>query len=349
MAGSGQRLGPRGQWATGTVSSRASSGTNKMVWHCTEPCCPPQWAPCPQPETLTRPSAGGGERGRGTGLAQSPGWPCRQLPAAQSQPNPHSGLALYLTICFPGSSLLLALRQISQVISSYRTSLLCGASVLHPSGLLSPCLCLAGLFPIFRCPAILIRRFCQNSLIISPSLPCRPQQHTSLTNVGSSGISPGNSLTLWLVTTLRSALVTHTGTQPPKWRWPHATGGTSGRVCMDTVPASGLIRQHEECGLHISRTRCFPLGIWAPSQPWPRGWPASDPFGHQAMLAAGVENTGSKLARRGSCPAGSGKGRTVTEGGGVGSAIMAQATLLPYPSPRTTTPYTAAPDILTPS
>lgn len=85
---------------------------------------------------------------------------------------------------------------------------------------------------------------------------------------------------------------------------------------MDTVPASGLIRQHEECRLHISRTCCFPLGIWAPSQPWPCGWPASDPFGHQAMLAAGVENTGSKLARSGRCPAGAGKGRAVTEGVG---------------------------------
>lgn len=61
-------------------------------------------------------------RGRGAGLAQSPGWPCRQLPAAQSQPNPHSGLAFYLTICFPGSSLLLALGWISQVILSYRAS-----------------------------------------------------------------------------------------------------------------------------------------------------------------------------------------------------------------------------------
>lgn len=84
---------------------------------------------------------------------------------------------------------------------------------------------------------------------------------------------------------------------------------------MDTVPISGLVRQQEECRLHILRAHCFPQASWAPSQPWPCGGPASDPFGHQAMLAAGVENIGSKSAKRDRCPAGPREGKAVTEGG----------------------------------
>lgn len=96
------------------------------------------------------PSAGGGERGRGAGLAQSPGWPHRQSPAAQFWPAPHSSLT-YLTICPPMSSLLLDLGQVSQLtFLSYRALPFCGPFVLHLSGLLLlPYLCLVRIFPIF--------------------------------------------------------------------------------------------------------------------------------------------------------------------------------------------------------
>lgn len=54
VADAGQRLGPGGSGPQAQLQP-VSSGTNKMVWPCTEPRCLPQWAPCPQPETLTRP------------------------------------------------------------------------------------------------------------------------------------------------------------------------------------------------------------------------------------------------------------------------------------------------------
>ena len=70
----------QGQQARGTASSWAVSGTNKTVWPCTEPCCPSQWAPCPQPETLSRPPCWLRELGEGGAcLAPSPGWPLSGL------------------------------------------------------------------------------------------------------------------------------------------------------------------------------------------------------------------------------------------------------------------------------
>lgn len=81
-------------------------------------------------------------------------------------------------------------------------------------------------------------------------------------------------------------------------------------ACIDIVPAFGLVRQHVECRLPSGQPGTLPAVAL--------GLAASDAFGHQAMLAAGVEDTGLKLARRGRCPAEPSKGRVVTEGGGGG-------------------------------
>lgn len=75
-------------------------------------------------------------------------------------------------------------------------------------------------------------------------------------------------------------------------------------VCMDIVPAFGLVGQHVECRLPSGQPGTLPaMALWLA---------ASDIFGHWAMLAAGVENTGLKLARKGRCPAGPSKGRIMT-------------------------------------
>lgn len=83
------------QWATGTASSRASSGTNKAVWRCTEPRCPPQWAACPQPETLTRPPrlSSGGEEREGSMPGSQPWLASQAAPHCLASASPPSGLA----------------------------------------------------------------------------------------------------------------------------------------------------------------------------------------------------------------------------------------------------------------
>lgn len=147
VAGAGQRLGP-GAVGHRHSSSRASPGTNKMVWPCTEPCCLPQWAPCPQPETLTHPprqAEGGGGEGR------ERAWPRALAGLAGS---PRSGPAFhFVTICPPAptmSSLLLALKQASQVIFLGHRPL---PFLWHPLAFVHfgsshpPYLCPAGHFP----------------------------------------------------------------------------------------------------------------------------------------------------------------------------------------------------------
>lgn len=47
---------------------------NKAAWPRAGPCCPPQWAPCPLPETPHPPGGGGGE----------PAWPCALTPKPAS-------------------------------------------------------------------------------------------------------------------------------------------------------------------------------------------------------------------------------------------------------------------------
>ena len=114
----------QGQQARGTASSRATSGTNKTVWLCTEPCCPSQWAPCPQPETLSRPPCWLRELGEGGAcLAPSPGWPLSGQPS--------------FCISYSVSSGLVALRRASQVtFPSFITSPLYGVCCPRPPGLL---------------------------------------------------------------------------------------------------------------------------------------------------------------------------------------------------------------------
>lgn len=113
-------------------------------------------------------------------------------------------------------------------------------------------------------------------------------------------------------------------------------GGTSDVACMDIVPAFGLVGQHAECRLPSGQPGTLPaMALWLA---------ASDVFGHRAMLAAGVENTGSELVRRGRCPAGPSKDRIMTEDGGEGGAVV-QARVLPRtPPPHTARPTSPRPD-----
>lgn len=102
-------------------------------------------------------------------------------------------------------------------------------------------------------------------------------------------------------------------------------------ACTDIAPTCGLCRQRVESRLPVSQARYLPQAGWAPSQPWPCGRPASDAFRQPAMLAAGVENTGLKLVRRGSCGAWPSKGRAVTEDSGEDSPVAQNIVLLCNP------------------
>lgn len=108
-------------------------------------------------------------------------------------------------------------------------------------------------------------------------------------------------------------------------------GRTSGVACTDIAPTCGLCRQRVESRLPVSQARYLPQAGWAPSQPWPCGRPASDAFRQPAMLAAGVENTGLKLVRRGSCGAWPSKDRAVTEDSGEDSPVAQNIVLLCNP------------------
>lgn len=165
----------------------------------------------------------------------------------------------------------LAFGQASQVtFLSYRAIFFCGAHcppfIWAPISLPLP----SGPLPHLLMPSTFDQEILPGFSKHLPPPTCRPWHHMSLTNAGTSGISPGNSLALWQDTTLRSTLVTHTGTS--EWRWPHATDGTSGRACMNTVPASGLFRQHMSS---ISPGHAASLGpagyphIHGPAAGWP--------------------------------------------------------------------------------
>lgn len=140
---------------------------------------------------LPRRSGGVGGRGRKVGLAQSPGWPQRQSSLSPPHhpsfsPHTHSGLTFSLAICLPVSSLIWPPKGPCTATEPYFSV---APTVLHLSGLLSPCLCRLGLFPSNLDQEILPGF--SNHL---PPPPCGPQHHRSLTNAGTSEISPGNSL-----------------------------------------------------------------------------------------------------------------------------------------------------------